>query len=771
MKKSTKFAMRAVPLVITLAIAGQAYAQEKLDEVVVSAQKRTQRIQDVPMSISAISGQALEDRKIEGAADLQGSVPNLNVVAAPVSGLIAAATMRGIGTAQPSIWMDPGVGMYVDGVFVGKNQGALFDMLDLERVEALRGPQGTLFGRNTLGGAVNFVTRKPSGQFSGNVGLEVGNYGRSVQKISIDTPRTQEGLSLTLASRNEKQDGWLDNGLAGAEKWGNRNRESFKLNALFDVSKDTKLNYAFDRSDINETTTPMSLTSASGYCSVQCQQLAGAFSQGYYGAGGFVYNPAASLAAAISPYVQTGLPTSTTSTLIPIQGLKVNGHAWGFETAVNANAKLKYTGSHRTMAYNDQGDYDGTPVNVFSGIRSTDYTTDSHELQLTGTAPKINYVAGLYYFKDSGYTEQQQIGGFFSFNPNPLAVMKGLSNFRLGTVASAAYGQVDYAVDKDTTLTGGLRYTTEEKTGSVERNVRANIAAPMNPISTTASAEATFSAWTPSVSLSHKLNANQMVFGRLAKGFKSGGFPLEAATAPLATTPFKPENSTSYEAGFKGANGNASYAATVFLTKLKDQQISYLPQGSTTPTVTNAGASTYSGIELEGAFKVTKDTKIQGGYGYLNAKFDEFLAPAAVGGAIIDGASNLVVGYAPKHTLNLGLESNLGNTSFGRLKGLIDYRYVSSYSNYAANISLTAPNAIVGNSAAASKMAALGTVNARLILDQVQVGGPGQMDISLWAKNLTNKQTIQNMMDVSGFYQVGYWSNPRTVGLTANYKW
>lgn len=766
MRKSTTFALRTVPLVISVAIAGQAYAQDKMDEVVVSAQKRTQRIQDVPMAISAISGQALEDRKIEGAADLQGSVPNLNVVAAPVSGLIAATSMRGLGTGQPSIWMDPAVGMYVDGVFVGKNQGALFDMLDLERVEALRGPQGTLFGRNTLGGAVNFVTRKPSGQFSGNVGLEVGNYGRVVEKISIDTAKTPEGLSLTLAGRKEKQDGWLNNPTA-ADKWGNRNREAFKLNAAFDVSKDTKLSYMLDRSDINETTTPMSLIKTTGYCSYLSGGTAAAI--GCYTS---YFNPG--LGAAITPYLQSGVPSSTSSTFAPVQNLKVTGHTWGAETAINANTKLKYTGSHRSMAYTDSGDLDGSPVNVFTGNRSTEYTTDSHELQVTGTAPDTNYVAGLYYFKDSGSTISNQIGGFFSFSP--LAIKHRQTNFGLGTTAKAAYGQVDYALSKATTLTGGLRYTTEEKSGSVWRST--TVAYPMaTPVWQAGMAPgdvnvaSTFSSLTPTVALSQKLNDTQMVFGRVAKGFKSGGFPLEAPTLAQATTAFKPETSTSYEVGFKGAEGNASYAATAFLTKLKDQQISYLPVGSTSPTVTNAGASTYKGLELEGALKVTKDTKIQAGYGYLNAKFDEFLAPATVGGATVNAASNLVVGYAPKHTINLSVDSRLANTQWGRLKGLMEYRYVGAYYNYPANKSMTAANAIPGNYAPDSRMPALGTINARLILDQINVGGPGQMDVSLWVKNLTNKQTMQNMIDVSGYYQVGYWSNPRTAGVTMNYKW
>ena len=765
-KQIGNFAIRTLPLLISAACATNAFAQSSgVEEVLVSAQKRTERIQDVPMAISAISGQALENRKIEGAADLQGAVPNLNVVAAPVSGLISATSIRGLGTGQPSIWMDPAIGMYVDGVFVGKNQGALFDLVDLQRVEVLRGPQGTLFGRNTLGGAVNFVTRQPSGQFSGQVGIEAGNYGRLVNKVSIDTNKINDVLSLTIAGRKEKQDGWLPNANS-ADNWGNRNREAFKLNAKVDVTKDTKFFYSIDKSEINETTTPMSLIKKTGYCT----DFGPAVSAGL-GCYPSYFNPG--LGAAMTPYVQTGVPTSTNSTFAPIQAMKVTGHNWIAETAIDKNNQIKYIGSYRTMQYNDQGDYDGTPVNVFSGKRLTNYTTHSHEVQLVGSYQKINYVTGLYYFKDDGSTIQDQIGGFFSFSP--LAIRHRQTNFGLGTDAKAIYGQMDYPIAEATTLTAGLRSTSEEKTGSVWRST--TVAYPMaTPVWQAGMApgdvnvKAKFSSTTPTLALNQKLDSNTMVFGRVAKGFKSGGFPLEAPTLAQATTAFKPEESTSYELGAKGSKGDSTYAVTAFTTKLKNQQISYLPVGSTSPTTTNAGASSYKGLEIEGSTKLGKDTKVQLGYGYLDAKFDEYMSTGIAGG-VVNAASNLVVGYAPKHTFNLNLESNLGNTDFGKLKGLIEYRYTAAYYNYAANISMTAPNAIAGNNAADSKMPALGIVNARLILDRINVGGPGQADASLWVKNLGNKQVMQNMMDISGYYQVGYWSAPRTVGVSLNYKW
>ncbi len=807
-----KFAVRTLPLLISAVCATNAFAQSSgVEEVLVSAQKRTERIQDVPMAISAISGQALENRKIEGAADLQGAIPNLNVVAAPVSGLISATAIRGLGTGQPSIWMDPAIGMYVDGVFVGKNQGALFDLVDLQRVEVLRGPQGTLFGRNTLGGAINFVTRQPSGQFSGQIGIEGGNYGRLVNKISIDTPKINDVLSLTIAGRKEKQDGWLPNPNS-ADNWGNRNREAFKLNAKFDVSKDTKIFYALDKSDINETTTPVSVIKTTGYCSYVT--ITGCSSPGNFvnalglripaandlftnglplwvasitpTGGNIPQVPASGLTAqqlyrlpangtAVAAALQVGVPKSTTSTpgFTPFQGLKVTGHSLIAETALNTSTSLKYIGSYRQMTYNDVGDYDGTVANIFSGRRKTNYSTHSHEVQLVGNVSGVNYVGGVYYFKDNGTTVQDQIGSFYTMY-NGVA-NRGQTNFGVGTEAKAIFGQADFKLNDKTTLTAGLRSTQETKTGSVERTAVGGASysptAVYTPVFTvTGNNEAKFSDTTPSAALSYRLDANSIVFGRVAKGFKSGGFPLEAPSKTDALTAFKPESSTSYEVGTKGANANASYAVTAFITKLKDQQVSYLPVGSTSPTTTNAGASTYKGFELEGALKLSADTRISGSYGYLNAKFDEYLS-RGISGTMVDAASNLVVGYAPKHTFNLNLDSHLANTQFGKLKGLVEYRYTAAYYNYPANISMTAPNAIAGNYAPDSRMPALGIVNARLVLDRISVGGPGQADASLWVKNLGNKQVLQNMMDVSGYYQVGYWSAPRTVGLSLNYKW
>ena len=168
MKSKSQQVMKvsAVALTVSALFSGGAWAQEKVEEVVVTAQKREQKIQDVPISITAITAKAIEDRDVESVADLNGLAPNLRTSTAPTTSLTITANMRGIGQGQPAIWGDPAVGIYVDGAFVGKNTGAMIDVIDLERIEVLRGPQGTLFGRNTQAGAINFISRKPLGVLS-----------------------------------------------------------------------------------------------------------------------------------------------------------------------------------------------------------------------------------------------------------------------------------------------------------------------------------------------------------------------------------------------------------------------------------------------------------------------------------------------------------------------------------------------------------------------------------------------------------------------------
>jgi iron complex outermembrane receptor protein len=793
-KGARVFVVRTMPLLIAAAYAGGALAQEKIEEVIVTAQKRQERLQDVPISISAITASQLETRGIEGAKDLNSMAPNVVVKAAsPSGGLIAATAIRGMNTGQPAIWADPSVGMYIDGVFVGKNQGALFDVVDLERVEILRGPQGTLFGRNTEGGAINMITRKPSGEFSGSVGVDIGNYNRHVERVSMDLPKMGI-LRASFALRNEKRDGIVDNPNGG--KWDNRDRQAGRVALGLDITPAFKIDYAYDHSKIDERPTAVTLLSAIGYNSLYtAPSVNGPFSPNSSFHNGLpkalqvtppnfaIPGASPAIASTMAPYVQSGYPGSVTGDpgKAFYNRLKVDGHALTASYQLDNSNTLKYIGSYRKMRYEDNTDLDGTPNNVFTAGKDTHYKSDSHELQWIGNTDRMNYVLGAYLFKEDGNTLTFQNGSFFTFIPGVIAYRQNY--YRIRTDASAIYGQVDYKLTDSLTATLGLRHTSEKKKGDLWRtNTNANFDPPGSPGVTYQAgftpqgADATFKANTPVFALAYKVNEGLNVYGRVARGFKSGSFSLEAPYSAATNTgplnPYQPEKSTSYEAGVKTIflGGKAQFNAAVFRTNVDDWHVSLLPPGTTSPVNVNAGKAQTQGIELESVFQVADGWRLTAGYGYLDAKYKKYMAYNQLG-TLVDVAGNTTVGYAPKQQLTLNVDGRLARTSFGTLRGIVDYVYTSEYYNYSGERTAVGPNVSVANSAEESRMPALGLVNLRLLLAGIPIGGPGKADASLWVRNATNLKKEVAHIDLGGYYRIATYSEPRTFGLALNYKW
>jgi iron complex outermembrane receptor protein len=777
-------AFKMLPLALALVYAQQAMAQSAAADaqvVEVTAQKRTEKIKDVPLAITAISGAALEERGIESASDLTGAIPNLHMTQAPVSGLIAAVGMRGMAAGQPSIWSDPAVGIYVDGVFVGKNQGALFDIVDIARLEALRGPQGTLFGRNTAAGAINFVTRKPSGMFGGAATVEVGNYGRLVGRLGMDLP--QVGIfSTSVAVRSEKQDGFIDN--PNGEAWSSRDRQSARLAVRAQPSKGVTIDYAYDHTNINETPSGGSLINSRGYGSLYplTTQIGGT-TYAFQNAGCLAFNPpgtcvfptpgigpALRASGAENPNYPASI-SANSNIAAPYQRMKVDGHTVQAEMPAGALGTLRYIGALRKMTYGDSADYDGTNLFIFSGERNTDYETQSHEVQLVGSGKGLRWVAGAYFFKDDGTTLQKQAGGLLTFHPNVPSYQT--ANFSVSTNAKALYGQADFDIGRFSLGLGG-RFTEETK-GVYAWRYRTNAQFVQQGANTVdLRGEESWSAFTPTVNLLYRLSNDTNLFARVAKGFKSGGFPAEAPVTATTSPakPFGPEKSTAFEFGAKGsaAGGKLQYSANLFRMDVRDYQLSLLPAGSTSPTILNAGKMQTQGLEVDATWNVSSDLRYTLAYGYLDAKFKEYKALSATNQPI-DAASNAVVAGAPRHTLSVTANARLGSIGQMPLRGIADIRYVAERYTYPGVIDAKAANATVGNSAAESLMPALTMVDLRLQLGSIKLGGPGEGEFSLFVKNALNQRKTVAHMDISGFYQVGFWSDPRTYGASFTYRW
>lgn len=760
--------VRTLPLMLAAAYGGSAMAQSQIEEVIVTAQKRQEKLQEVPLSITAISGAQLETRGIEGVANLNSLAPNMMFRANPGNDLISTVSLRGSVTGQPAIWVDPSVGMYVDGVYVGKSQGSVFDVVELERVEVLRGPQGTLFGRNTEGGAVNMVSRRPTGVWGGSVGLEVGNRGHMVERIALDLP--QMGIAkLSLGYRKEDRDGWAKNANGGQEL-GARDKEAFRLAATVDVTSALKLDYTYDKSEINNTPTVTSLESVCGWSS--CISTAfGAFLGG-------------AMTSAMRPYVTTSRPS--TVNINPLYGFweraNVEGHAATMSYKLNDNHTFKYIYAKRDMMYTDANDIDGTPVNAISPApnfnwgmnayyhRKTDYTMESHELQWLGSTERLKWVLGFYHFEDDGVTLGPQL--FDMFGPSPGFATR--SDYSSKTKNKSIFGQMDILLTDKLTATVGLRHTEEEKGGWTHRYITNGFNGPqVANIFGRADYKADFSGNTPVLALGYKLDPTTNLYGRIAKGFKSGGFSGEL-TSNAVLTPYKPQTSWSGEMGVKKTffNNKAQINAAIFQTKISDQQTTQLVAGTTESFLTNAGKSVYQGIELEGAIVPVDGWKIQATYGYLKTEYDKYLDNALniAGRPLIDTASNREAPYAPKHTFSFNVDGRLAKTAWGTLRGIVDYTYTAELNLYACNKDLKAANAGGSYDCAGVRLPDTQNLNLRLLLAGIPIGGPGSADLSFWVKNATNEAKKIQGIDF-GVLKTANWQEPRTYGVTFNYKW
>ncbi len=731
---------RARRLVIATAVAsvfagaGMASAADApIEEVIVTAQKRAERLQDVPIAISALSSSQIESRGIANVLDLKALAPNLQISKYPTSNVTSQVALRGAVTFNGAMYWEPSVGMYLDGVYLGKAVGSVFDVVDVERIEVLRGPQGTLYGRNTMAGAINMITRKPSGALSGSVGLEIGNYGYHTEKLSLDLPKF--GIaSVSVGVRSENRDGLVKT-TAGSSvgELDSRDKIGARLAVLLDFSKDIQADYRYDYTKVDQAPPHNQLyrmTATSG-------PLAG-----------------------MAPYVAKDWQETVSLNFPAYEKLNLKGHGLTLSWQLDGKNALKWIASHRNLKNDDSIDLDGTPLTVYTGKRIADFTQTSHELQWVGNTDRMNYVAGIYYYKDDGYT----------VNPHISLAGTDSSEYGYGTQAKSLYGQVDYKLTDVWTLSGGLRRTVEDKNGSRFKSVTGFGMGAAIPY---VAASASFSATTPMVSLAYKVNERFNVYAKYSEGFKSGGFQGEAPSAAEAVIPFSPEKQKTYEVGAKmtSSDGRMQLNAALFQNDVQNLQISRFTGTPGLSVIRNAGQATINGLELEASYIPTDSLRFALGYGYLDGEYDEFMEAAAAGQPVSNVAGNRAFPHAPKHTLNLTADAKLGRTSIGQWRAIADYSYTSSVYSYPYQLTtVDASRATAGN----TKVEGYGLLNLRLALSQIPVGGPGKADMALWVKNVTDKQQPVNFIDFGpGFANLttAYYLQPRTYGVSLNYRW
>ncbi|MBK7250897.1 MAG: TonB-dependent receptor [Gammaproteobacteria bacterium] len=715
-------------------VQAQQSSEPAIEEVIVTAQKREEKLQDVPIAITAISSEQLTTRGINNMLDLQSVTPNLQVSKYPNSNVVSQVSIRGGVTVNGAMYWEPSTAMYLDGVYLGKAVGSVFDIVDLERIEVLRGPQGTLYGRNAMAGAVNFITRKPSGEFSGSASLELGNYGAHVEKVSLDLPRW--GIArLSVAARKEDRDGFVK--LTQGGELDSRDQLGARVALGLDFTDHFVAEYVFDYTHIHQA--PMN------------SQI--------YRVKPPTSGPTAPLFSAAAAYASRDRLGLVSTNYPGYEQLDLHGHALTLTLDLNERNQLKSISSRRTLRNDDSVDFDGTPLGIMTSNRISTFEQKSQELQWVGNSQRLNYVAGLYYYEDDGQT----------INPHIFFFGTDSSQYGFGAKAKSAYGQADWHATDALTLTAGLRYTKEDRTGWRFKSVTgAGSAIPR------VSGDASFSATTPLATIAYKINESLNVYAKYSEGFKSGSLQGEAPSVAEALTPFKPEKQKTYEIGgkFSSSDGRIQLNGAVFYNDITDMQVSQFTGLPGLSVIRNAGAATTKGFELEGVWRPTDALRLQASYGYLDGKYDEFMEAPAPSQPITNVASNRSFPHAPESTLSLLIDARLAQTRSGRLHLVADYSYTSSLYAYAYQIETVDPTRAT---AGTTKVDGYGLLNLRLGLDEIPFGGPGRADLALWVRNATNEQLPVNFVDLGpGFfadYVVSYYQNPRTYGATFSYRW
>lgn len=701
------------PLVLAIACASTSYANitlaesPALEEIVVTAQKREQNLQDTPIAISAFDAKALEDKGISDVEDISQYAPNVQISESPGGSTGATISIRGSVTVNPAITWEPTVGIYMDGVFISKNVGGIFDVAELERIEILRGPQGTLYGKNTVGGAVNLVTKKPTGEMGGKAKLGLGNFGYRDIYVSMDSEAIlDDRLSLNFAVNKKDRNGFYENTANtpdSVDKFKELDSTAIRAAALYELSDNIELYYTFDFSRKDNTPS---------FGQFRTSANSGDFSRDNKG-----------------PLDGSQFDTS-----------KSSGHAFHVTWDLNDSMTLKSITALRSMEFHDKNDYDGSAFTGFHAERDVEHDQYSQEFQLIGSTDLVDYVAGVFFFNEEAEAENP-----FAFGP---AIIRNF--YSVDAESFALYGQADWHLTDQLTVTTGLRYTSESKDFTVEHPDSLNPSSTVPDIPKT-SKSADWSNTSPVIVANYMINDELNVYAKVAEGWKAGGFNGEPASA-ANVKPYEEEKVRSYEIGMKSRllDDRVEANVAVFQNEITDMQLSeFLGAYS---DIQNAGEATVKGFEIQLTAAITDELITTLNYGNLDAKYDKF----DVAGFNKDTAK---FPYTPEEKISLGFDYGR-DLGFAQLSAIFDWSYVSEHFVYHEPVS-----------AGLTKVEQYDVVNARISLSEIEVGNQGNsMTVALWGKNLTDTEYRINGIPVANnlgqlIGVVNYYGDPRTFGL------
>ena len=704
-------------------VRAQGRSSALLEEIVVTARKREENLQDAPIAVSAFTGDALDFRGVTEIGKLDQFVPNLVLNESTTYSNVtnAAVYIRGIGQNDFTPVIDPGVGIYVDGVYLGRSVGAVLDIVDVDRVEVLRGPQGTLFGRNTIGGAISLSSKKPDREFGGKVDVKYGTDDRFNVRGSVNIPLGDK-LFARLSAATFMQDGYVTRVVDG-EDLGDQDVVALRGALRWLPANNLDINWSVDYSTENENGNPFVLTgiqplnvgiltgggpSMTLAANTQAAQLAtGGFASIFGGEFFNVLHPSGfpfQFLSCFGPsnannpvcfnqqYIDNGDKKLNYSTDPSYQKLDVWGTGLTVDWQVNENLKVKSISSLRGFEGDFEGDQDGSPIRVSYLIDIYQHEQFSQELQLLGTsfADRLDWIIGGYYFEEDGK----------NINPVRFSQVYLQSGGHYDADSWAVFAQGTWHFNDQLDLTFGLRYTEDTRDYLPDQYIEVLPIGPLPIPGTNIGDRPLPFEWTssqtselvPMVNLSYRWNESLMTYFTYSEGFKSGGYTQRIFPPEPSTPSFDPEFVKSYEGGFKfdGWNDRLRFNVAVFFTDYTDLQLLVADPSRLGPFVSNAGDAEVVGVELEMLLNPAQGWFITGSAGMTD------IDRTALGGGVQGLTLDSPFQHISKWTANAQIYKEFPIGDLGYLTPRFEWSYRTDWGTNSNNVPRAGDDVLAG---------------------------------------------------------------------------
>jgi iron complex outermembrane receptor protein len=773
-----------------------------LEEIVVSAERRDEKLQTTPIAITALSGEALQERNLANVTDVGAFVPN--AVIQPLGagwGATMAAFIRGVGLGDNILSFEPGVPIYVDDVYIGRPQGAMFDLLDLERVEVLRGPQGTLFGKNAEGGTVRLISVKPQGNDTGSASFTIGNLNRIDARAMADVALIPDRVFARFSFSSKKADGYFKNldyvcvngrGSLGTmlpaiapgsncvtSTQGDENVQSGRAAFRFLINDAAEFNLVGDVTRQNQEGPADKYTVIDGtnfFNAGWGPPTYAPFGTPTAGPAAFIGKPISYDNRFLTNSFYTGYGNYGTDPIsgrnVPnINNLNHYGVAGTLDWKLFGNLSLKSVTAYRNFSNQFGRDSDGSPLSENSTYDDSRHHQFTEEVTLTGSAARVDWTTGAFYYAANDSNRGYDVLYPCPFNtPNafpPRCLHEQDSYVSQTTENWAVFAHGVFHITEPLSLTGGARYTSDKKNATIwisnfdPTNLAGNVIGQFVPTSAT---HVDYD-----VSVNYQWTHDLMTYVRYSTGFKGGGFSPRPADA-LQTVPFKPEYLRTAEIGAKSEflDHRVRFNGDFFYSKYLDQQ-TFSQQldalGNNWFREVNAGTARLWGVEGELQAEPVDMLRFDASFGYVNEVLQDNGGNVLLFTGNNCGGDTCYSPRTPKFTGAAGAQYSLPLAT-GLLTPRLDMTYQSKI-YFAANNGCFAAGSNLG-CGYTDQQGGYAVLNGRISWENANK----KWNVALWGRNLANREYFSGKLSLITFFgrEQGNPAPPREYGLTFERK-